>query len=404
MSRRLVLILATACGLAVGNLYYAQPLLPTIAHSLHVSGAAVGILVTITQIGYLLGLVFLVPLGDLLERRRLVVATLGVTALALAGAALSPSLPVLAAAVAAVGVTSVVAQILVPLAASLAGDKERGRVVGTVMSGLLVGILAARSVSGLVAQAAGWRAIYWLAAALMVVLGVLLWRSLPVARTEVTLSYPGLLRSVAELLATEPVLRRRCAYGACVFAAFQTLWATVAFLLAGGPYHYGQALIGLFGLLGVGGALGASVTGRLVDRGHERVASGAYLTLIAISFVVMIFGRHHLAPLIIGVVMMDLGVQGAQIGNQATIYQLRPAARSRITTAYIGTYFLGGIAGSALASWVYHSYAWLGLCCLGCGFGLLAVLLWVTDRTGSRPARTESRSATPATESASATT
>jgi predicted MFS family arabinose efflux permease len=386
MSRRLVVVLAAACGLAAANLYYAQPLLPTIAHSLHVSGAAVGIIVTLTQVGYVLGLVFLVPLGDLLERRRLVVATLGVTTLALIAAALAPSLPVLVAAVTAIGVTSVIAQVLVPLAASLAGDGERGRVVGSVMSGLLIGVLLARSLAGAMAQLAGWRSIYWLAAAMMLMLAGVLWRALPATHTPVELSYPGLLRSVLELLRTEPVLRRRCLYGGCVFAAFQTLWATVAFLLAAPPFGYGELVIGLFGLLGAAGALGATVAGRVADRGHERLASGLYLALIVVSFAVMIPARHQLWPLVIGIVLLDLGVQGAQIGNQSAIYRLRPDARSRITTAYIGSYFVGGVAGSALASYVYDTFGWLGLCCLGCGFGALALLLWATDRSTARPA------------------
>lgn len=274
MSRRLVAVLAVACGLAVANNYYAQPLLDTIARQFGVSTGTAGLVVTLTQVGYAAGLVFLVPLGDLLERRRLVVTVLAGTALALGAAAAAPSIAVLAATATLFGCTSVVAQILVPFAATLAADEERGAVVGAVMSGLLLGVLLARTVAGLVAEAVGWRSVYLVAALLMVGLAVVLRRELPRHRVETRLSYGGLLASVLRLVRAEPVLRLRSAYGALGFAAFSVLWTSIAFLLARPPFHYGEAQIGLFGLAGAAGAAANSVAGRLSDRGWTRPATG----------------------------------------------------------------------------------------------------------------------------------
>src|SRR3954451_7406630 len=267
MPGRLVALLAVACGATVANLYYAQPLLDTIARALHVSSGTAGLLVTATQAGYVTGLLFIVPLGDLWQRRPLVARLLAIDALALAAAAAAPSFGVLAAALAAVGITSCAAQILVPFASSLAADEERGRVVGRVMSGLLLGILLARTVSGLVAQAGGWRLIYGLAAGGMLVLALVLWRALPLAKPPEKLPYPRLLKSVGGLIREEPVLRHRMAIGFLSMASFSGFWTAISFLLSS-HYHYGEAVIGLFSLAGLAGAGVASFAGRVADRGH----------------------------------------------------------------------------------------------------------------------------------------
>ena len=379
ISRRLTLIMAAACGLVVANLYYAQPLLHTISQSLHVSTAEVGLLVTATQIGYAAGLLLLVPLGDLYERRRLLAAMLAVTTLGLIGAALAPSLAALAIALACVGLTSVVAQILVPFAATLAAEHERGRVVGTVMSGLLVGILLARTASGLLAAAAGWRAVYLIAAGLMLVLAAVLWRELPRVRQPVDLRYRALLASVVADRARGPLVLRRGLLGALGFAGFSVFWTSAAFELAGPPYNYGEGVIGLFGLLGVAGALMASYAGRLADAGHTQASRGAMLALMAGSFGLLAWGGHHLAPFVIGVVALDLAVQGSHILNQSDIYGLRPQSRSRITTIYMTCYFAGGAAGSALASAVYATGGWSAVCALGGGLGLVGFAVWLAE-------------------------
>ena len=254
MTPGMVLLFAAACGIAVANLYYAQPLLPAIAASFHTSADATTLIVTGAQIGYGLGLALLVPLGDMLVRRRLIPGILVVSAAALFVAAMAPNLSVLIAAAAVAGVCSVSAQILVPFGAHLADDMNRGEVVGTIMSGLLIGVLLARTFSGLIAQAAGWRAVYVVGGALVLVLVALLARTLPAEEARPHLDYRELLGSVVHLMRTEPVLRLRSTFGGLLFAAFGVLWTSLAFLLSKPPYHYSEAVIGLFGLLGASGA------------------------------------------------------------------------------------------------------------------------------------------------------
>ncbi|HEX8714801.1 MAG TPA: MFS transporter, partial [Solirubrobacteraceae bacterium] len=371
LSPRLVLLMAVACGAAGANLYYAQPLLSTIAHDFSTSDGTAGLLVTASQVGYAAGLVLLVPLGDLLERRRLITGTLVVTALALVATAAAPSFSLLAAALLVVGVTSVVAQILVPLASTLAAENERGRVVGRVMSGLLVGILVARTASGLLSELGGWRLVFGLSAALMLALSAVLRRSLPLVRPSTDLSYPALLRSVGRLVAEQPTLRVRMIYGALGMGQFSVLWTTIAFLLAGKPYHYGDATIGLFGLVGLAGALAAQAAGRVADRGHHHLSTGVCFGLMALSWAAIATGKSSLGALIAGIAVLDLGIQGAQITNQSVIYALVPEARSRLTTAYMTTVFASAAAFSALASAIYDSGGWSAVATLG---GALALL------------------------------
>lgn len=380
LSRRVVLVFAFACGAAVANLSYAQPLLDAIARDLHTSTATAGLLVTATQMGYATGLLFIVPLGDLLERRALILFTLCGTTLALLAAAASPNVAALAAAGLVIGVTSVVAQVIVPFAATLAGDAERGRVVGTVMSGLLIGSLLARTFSGVIAQVGGWRTVYVVAAGVMLLLIGVLARELPRRpRSAQGLTYGGLLRSVLALLRSEPVLRRRAAYGGLVFAAFSVFWTSIAFVLARPPYGYTEAAIGVFGLVGVAGALSASFAGRLADRGRTRAATGAFLLLLLLAFGLNALGGTSLLALLAGVTLLDFGVQGTHITNQSLIYALHPEARSRLTAAYMTTYFLGGALGSAASATVYSTVGWGGVCLVGALVALAALALWATE-------------------------
>ncbi|HEX3977315.1 MAG TPA: MFS transporter [Solirubrobacteraceae bacterium] len=384
ISRGLVLLLATACGTAAANLYYAQPLLHTLAGAFGVSNGTAGLLITISQLGYVLGLSLLVPLGDLHERRGLISATMLVTAAALALAAIAPSFAVLGAAMAVVGVTSVVAQIVVPMSSSLSAEHERGSVVGTVMSGLLIGILLARTISGLIAAATGWRVVFWFAAAVMVVLAIVLRRVLPRIPPTSDLSYGGLLRSVVSLVREEPILRQRMMVGALTFGCFSILWTSLAFLLSGAPYRYGNGVIGLFGLVGVVGALAASGAGRLADRGHNGRATTVSIFIMLASWGVMALGKSSVIALIAGIAVLDLGVQGIHISNQSAIYALRPEARSRLTTAYMVAYFLGGAALSAITSSLYGADGWGGVCALGGATGLLALVIWAVTEAAAR--------------------
>jgi predicted MFS family arabinose efflux permease len=383
MARGLVALLAVASGATVANLYYVQPLLNTVAHALRVSDGTAGLLVTCSQVGYVAGLAFLVPLGDIMERRRLIATILLGTAAALAVCAAAPSFGVLAAALLAAGALSVVAQIVVPLASTLAAPDQRGQVVGTVMSGLLVGILSARTLSGLVAQLGGWRLVFALAAVAMLALSLTLARRLPKLPHTEPVRYRAALRSVLTLIAREPVLRQRMALGALGFGCFSVLWTSIAFLLSGAPYRYDEALIGLFGLAGAAGALIAPVAGRLTDQGRGRFALGGFLLALLASWALLALGRTSLLALIAGIVVLDLGVQGAQISNQAAIYRLHAQARSRLTTAYMVSIFLGGIIGSTLSTTLYAAGGWSAVCWLGAGLSVTALLVFgATWRVG----------------------
>jgi predicted MFS family arabinose efflux permease len=383
--RGLVWLLAAATGASAANLYYAQPLLDTLRGAFSVSDATIGLIVTIAQIGYVLGLALLVPLGDLRERRSLIVVTMLITAAGMVACALAPGFAVFAAATLIVGVSSVTAQVIVPMSSSLARPQERGAVVGTVMSGLLIGILLARTFSGIIASALGWRVVFWVAAAGMVALAATLRRVLPSVAPTTELRYAQVLRSVLALVRDEPVLRHRMLLGALSFGCFSTLWTALSFLLSAPPFHYGNAVIGLFGLAGVAGAGAASVVGRLADRGHGAVATTTTLVVMTLSFGVLYVARHSAAGLIVGILLLDLGVQGAHISNQHAIYSLAPEARSRLTTAYMVSYFAGGATLSAVTSALYSSAGWAGVCVIGGATGLASVLVWAV---GGRRLRT----------------
>ena len=394
LPRSLVLVFAVACGLSVANLYYAQPILGTIVKSFGTSPATAGLIVTFSQIGYAAGLAFLVPLGDLVSRRRLVPLVLAVTAAGLVVSALAPGIGVLIAVALVVGCGSVVAQVLVPMAASLATEEYRGRVVGNVMSGLLLGILLARTVSGLVAGVASWRAVYVMAAVLTVAMAVVLGRVLPPEHPRPRIRYRTLLATAARLLATERLLQRRALFGALGFAAFSVFWTTMAFMLAGEPYHYGDITIGLFGLVGAAGALCANIAGRWADRGVTGLTTLAFALCVCVSFVPLWFGLHNLALLIVGILVLDVGVQGLQVTNQSLIYGIGHDVRSRVNSAYMVCYFVGGALGSAIGASVYDSHRWAGVCVVGAAIGLLATAGAVLD--GRRRGFVEARRGAPA--------
>jgi predicted MFS family arabinose efflux permease len=376
----MVTLVAVATGAVVANLYYAQPVLHLVARDFHSGSGLASLIITATQIGYAAGLLLVVPMGDLHPRRILVVRIFGVAAAALVASAVSPDIWVFGAASIAVGTASVAGQVMIPFAADLAQPERRGRVVARIMTGLLLGILLARTVSGLVAQLAGWRAIYWFSAALMVAFAVVLWRALPAEDARPHRSYWNLVGSSLRLLVDEPVLRRRAWHGACAFACFSVLWTSFAFLLSGDPYHYSSAVIGLFGLVGAGGILAANTAGRLADADRSTSATLVAGVLLTAAFGILWFGHSSLAALIVGIVVLDVGTQGMQITNQAIIYALRPDARSRINSAYMVCYFIGGAAGSLTAGVVYGGHGWSGVCLLGAGFGALTLALTIYER------------------------
>jgi predicted MFS family arabinose efflux permease len=379
IDRRLVVLLAAACGLTVANNYYVQPLLHAISGAFGVGPGAAGLLVTLVQLGYVLGLVFVVPLGDLLDRRRIVPGILVVTALALGVAAAAPNLGILATAIVVVGLTSVVAQMLVPLVATLAGPEHRGELVGSVMTGLMLGTMLSRTFAGLLAQVAGWRSVFAVAALAMVVLAVVLARDLPAVRPPTSLGYGQLLRSVGSLLLHEPVLRRRTLYGAIAFALFNLFWTTLAFLLADPPFHFGEAAIGLFALAAAPAPLAAPRAGRLADRGHTQVLSIACLAVIAVGFGFALAGSASLPPLLAAALLISLGVQSLHVTNQSAIYALGSDKSSRVNSGYMVGYYFGGMAGSAIAATVFAAEGWAGVVLVGFLFVGLGALVWLTE-------------------------
>ncbi|MBW8487687.1 MFS transporter [Actinomadura parmotrematis] len=384
LGRGLLLLMSVATGLSVASNYFAQPLLDLIGRELHLGTGEAALIVTVAQIGYGGGLFLLVPLGDLLERRRLVVSLYAATALFLLVSAAAPSGPVLLAGTALTALASVGAQIVVPFAATLAAPEERGKVVGTVMTGLLLGILLARTASGGLAELGGWRTVYWVNAALMALLAVLLRIFLPALRNEGGLRYPALLRSTLALFREQPVLRWRAGTAALSFASFTTLWTSLTFLLARPPYTWSEAGIGLFGLVGVVGSLAATVTGRFADRGLVQWTTGVGAVLMAVSWLPLGVGGHVLAWLVVGVLVLDLAQQAVLISNQNVVYALRPEVRNRLNSALLTSHFAGGAMGSALASAVWTHAGWHGVCALGAALASGALLLWTGERISAR--------------------
>ncbi|MGA5565129.1 MFS transporter [Streptomyces platensis] len=385
LSRGVVILFAVACGAAVANVYFSQPLLVTMGHDLAMSPALVGSVVTLTHVGYGLGLFFLLPLGDVVDRRRLVVAQLLLLVVALAVVATAHTAAILLVGMAAMGLLAVVTQTLVAFAASLAPPAGRGRVVGLVTSGVVIGILLARTASGLLADLAGWRSVYLASASLTALLALVLYRVLPrhSGVPPTTLRYGQLLRSTITLFARERLLRLRALFGLLIFAAFSTLWSSVALPLSEAPYSLPHSAIGALGLIGVAGALAATVAGRLNDRGLSRLTTGLALALLAASWLPLAFTRSSLWALAVGVILLDLAVQAVHVTNQTLIYALHPDAGSRLIGGYMVFYSIGSATGAIAATSLYTVAGWGAVCALGATFSCLGLVLWAFTRHGS---------------------
>lgn len=383
---RLIWLLTIAAGVTVANLYYIQPLLADIAHSFSLSASQAGFLGTLTQLGYGFGLLLLVPLGDSKERRSLIVLLLLLEAVALLGITFAPTVGWLTVACLVAGFLTVVPQIIVPFSASLAPDAKRTRIVGTVLSGILIGILLARVVSGFLGAEFGWRSMYGIAAGLMLLLALVLWRALPKQPFSNGTSYLQLLSSLWTIVCTEPTLRLVCLLGALNFAAFNVFWITLAFFLRTPPYHFGSNIAGLFGLVGVVGALAAPQVGRLADlTGKPRLTIGLGLLIVLFAFAIFWLFGTALWGLILGVILLDLGAQTTLISCQAIVQSLRPEARSRLNTIFMTSYFLGGAAGSTLGSYGWSLARWSGVCIIGIVLLLIALVAFLARLSGNRP-------------------
>jgi len=371
LTQRAVLVMAGACGFGAANIYYNQPMLADIVRDLS-SPAAAGVVPTVTQVGYALGLLLLSPLGDRFDRKILILGKLAGLILALGLAAISTNLITLAVASLAIGVLTTFIQQIVPMAAHLAAPAKRGQVVGTVMSGLLIGILGGRVLSGIVAEHLGWREMFGIAAGMMIVLWGVLFLLLPRTAPTSGLPYPALMQSLWHLFRAERVLREASAIGGLMFAAFSAFWATLTLFLASPAYHLGPEAAGLFGLVGIAGALVAPLAGRLADRGGPRRTVGIAIVVVFAAYITFAAAGQSLWGLVAGVVLLDLGVQGAMISNQSRIFALRPESRSRINTIYMVVYFAGGSAGSALGALAWSFGGWLAVSGVGLTLALLA--------------------------------
>ncbi len=368
----LVLILALAAGGTVANLYYSQPLLAIIGGEFAQRANLLGMVPTFTQIGYAIGLVMLVPLGDSHERRSLIVRMTMLVALALLAVSYSPNFAWLLGASFLLGMLTIVPQLVVPFSASLVGPKTRGRFVGQVMSGLLIGIILSRTLSGYAEAFIGWRTIYVIAAAAMIGLSAVLYFTLPRQMPPSPVPYRELVTSLAGLIRNEPVLRRHALIGALGFGAFSAFWTTLIFHLGHVSAAYGAQTVGTLGLLGVTGALVAPLSGRFSDRFGARLINAAALLLVVAAFAALWVGRTSLATIALGTILLDAGIQGSHISNQTKIYALHPNLRSRLNAIYMFSYFVGGAVGSGVGSFLWQNWGWAAVCLLGGGFGLAA--------------------------------
>ena len=381
LTRGLVLLLATAAGLAVANAYFAHPLLDVMSDDLKLSRAVAGFIVGATQVGYALGLILLVPLGDLVNRRRLIVGQSLFSSLALLMAALSREGVALLAAMAAIGPLAVVAQTLVAYAAGLATARERGHIVGLVTSGIVLGILLARTVAGALTDLSGWRTVYFVSAAVTLVFAGLLAIALPrhdAAKPK--MSYPRLIGSLWTLLVEERVLRVRGTIAMLIFANITTLLAPLVLPLGAPPYSLSHLQVGLFGLAGAAGALGAMRAGHWADRGHAERTTGFALALMLAAWGLIALLPYSILWLIAGVVVIDFGLQATHVTNQSLIYRVRPEAQSRLAAAYMVFYAIGSAAGSSLSTLVYAQAGWNGVCLMGAGISLATLVFWGLTR------------------------
>lgn len=388
LSPALTLLFSVTCALAVANVYFAQPLLDSMAQSLGVAASMIGIVVTATQVGYALGLLLVVPLGDLVNRKRLIVAQVLMSAVALAAVGASRQWIVLLGAMVAVGLMAVVVQVLVAYTAALATPSQRGQAVGSVTSGIVLGILLARLTSGLIADFAGWRAVYFASSALMLIIAAVLWKLAPVTPAQRDgKSYLALIRSLFALLGSERILRIRGLLALLIFADFSVLWTAMVLPLSAPPLSLSHTAIGLFGLAGLAGALAARRAGRWADQGLGQHVTGIALVLLTLSWLPIGFAETSLLALACGVIVLDFAVQAVHVTNQSLIFAARPDAQSRMVGAYMCFYSVGSALGAGAATQVYALWGWVAVSVLGGLISVTAVALWLLTACTSNDRR-----------------
>lgn len=378
LTRYITLLLAITSAMAVATVYFAQPLLESMATDLGVAQQQIGWVVGATQAGYALGLLLIVPLGDLIDRKRLLLGQLLFSALALVGVGMAPDWALLLLALAITGLMAVMVQVMVAHAASLAAPDQQGQAVGTVTSGIVLGILLARLVSGGLADLAGWRSVYLIAAGLLMLLALVLWRSLPAGQpVSLRSGYRALIVAQFRLYRHDRLLRQRGLFGVLIFAAFSVLWSAMVMPLSAEPLALSHTEIGLFGLAGAAGTLAAARAGRLADQGLGERTTGVALVLLLLSWLPTVFVGHSLMAFGLGVLMLDFAVQAVHVTNQSLLLAGRGAMASRLIGAYMCCYSLGSGVGAVLATWVYAHWGWAAVCGLGMGISAVALGYWL---------------------------
>jgi predicted MFS family arabinose efflux permease len=372
-------IMTLTTGLVVANIYYNQPLLNDMATTYHVSNGKAGQVSMLTQIGYAVGMLFIVPLADMVKRKRLMLIDFAFVIAALLLTALAPNIHILILSGFLLGATSIIPQLLIPMGAHLAKPHERGKKIGFMMSGLLIGILLSRTLSGFIGAHFGWRTMFYIAAAIMIVMWVLIYFLLPEVEPDYKGTYKTLMRSLVHLFKSEPKLQLASLRGALCFACFSAFWTTLVFLLKQ-QFNQGSDVAGAFGLVGAFGAIAAGLMGRLSDKMDPYKLSTITLFLLLLSFIIFLFSANSIAGLILGVIIMDLGVQATHISNQAIIFSLNPAARNRINTIYMVSYFIGGALGTFLATRVWGTYNWAGVCAIGITLSVITIIIHLLTR------------------------
>ena len=377
LSSWLVFLMAFAIGVTIASNYYAQPLLHSITHDLNIAVEHAGSIIMAAQFSYAVGLLFITPLGDKFERKHLIIILMVLSTCGLIVSALSKNLWMLIIGTSITGLFSTVAQVLIPFAATLSKPENRGKIVGTLMSGMLLGILLGRTFAGAISTIADWHYVYWIATSIMGIVTLLLWISLPTYRNTININYFQLLWSIGSLYKQEPILRIRSLLAVISFALFSLLWTPLAFLLSNDPYHYSDFIIGLFGIAGAAGALGSPIVGKLSDKGKGWLATTIGLGLLLLSWLPLSLAQYSIIALILGVVILDFSVQVTHVSNMSAIYQIRPEARSRMNTGYMVCYFIGGMLGSVGSTYLFSHYGWIAIVVSGTILGLIGIICWL---------------------------
>ncbi len=373
LPKSLLILMAIGTGMVVANNYYNQPLLAIMAKDFGIKESQISNVPMLTQIGYAVGLFLIVPLGDKLERKKLILTDFIFIIAALLSAALSPTPLLLMISSFFIGLSSVIPQLFVPMSAQLADEKNRGRAIGTVMTGMFIGILGSRTLSGLIGELLGWRAMYFIAAGLMALLWLILKFRLPQLHPDFKGNYGELLQSILHQFKSKPQLRLAGIRGALDFASFSVFWTTLVFLLEGEPFHMGSDVAGAFGFAGIAGAVIAGVVGRLTDRMNKNYIISIAILIIMLSWIGLYFSSTSIIGLAIAALFLDMGIQSVHITNQTIIFEGNPPERNRINTVYMVMYFVGGAFGTSVGAFAWQTLQWTGVSIAGFGFGALTL-------------------------------